>query len=108
VPADEARAERGRQAKLTAWRKAEAASRGVDEQAVLPGHLLRAIAGALPVAPTVETLAAVRGMSPRRLAHYGEAIVQALVREQPVGGETTDTSQASEPGSAAGSGASDA
>ena len=89
VPADEARAERGRQGKLSAWRKAEAAQRGVDEQAVLPGHLLRAIAGAAAAAADADAdaiaqLAKVRGMSAQRLARYGEAIVAALNAEAPV------------------------
>ncbi len=81
VPGEEARAERARQAKLTAWRKAEAAARGVDEQAVLPGHLLRAIAAATGTADVLASLERVRGMSARRLERYGEALVLALSRE---------------------------
>lgn len=43
---DELARRRARESKLSAWRKAEAKTRGVDEQVVLPGHCLKALAEA--------------------------------------------------------------
>jgi ribonuclease D len=69
---------RAREARLRAWRRQRARERGVDEQAVLPGHCLSDVA-ALREA-TREALAAVPGLGRGRLERDGEALL-ALVRE---------------------------
>jgi ribonuclease D len=69
-------ARRARESRLTAWRKAEAKRRGVDEQVVLPGHCLREIAER--GAERAEDLAGVAGFGAFRVARDGDAIVRAL------------------------------
>jgi ribonuclease D len=69
-------ARRAREKRLTAWRRKEAASRGVDEQVVLPGHCLQELAA-------VETsdlgaVAAVPGLGEKRLVRYGGALTALL------------------------------
>lgn len=72
---------------LTAWRRAEAAARGVDEQAVMPGHCVNDLCD-LALAAEAEAgrnegveaaVAAVPGLGAKRLARYGEALA-AVVR----------------------------
>jgi ribonuclease D len=73
---------RAREAALTAWRKAEAKRRGVDEQVVLPGHCLKALAEA----ETMElgSIRATPGFGECR-ARYVEEIASALERGQEQG-----------------------
>ncbi len=76
---------RAREAALTAWRRVEAKRRGVDEQVVLPGHCLKALAEA--DAMEVGTIQACPGFGACR-ARYVEAIAETLKRAQ---GLTTET-----------------
>jgi ribonuclease D len=73
---------RAREAALSAWRRAEAALRGVDEQAVLPGHCAQDLVDALldndqrpDPAALAEAIARIPGLGVRRLARYREAFV---------------------------------
>jgi ribonuclease D len=66
---------RAREAALTAWRKVEAKRRGVDEQVVLPGHCLKALAEADSV--EVGTIESSPGFGACR-ARYVEEIASAL------------------------------
>ena len=71
------KARRGREGRLTSWRKAEAKKRGVDEQVVLPGHCLQDLAD-LPDHATLDAIAAVPGIGAFRVERYGAAIQAAL------------------------------
>jgi ribonuclease D len=76
-PAPEAvKLRRGREARLLAWRKAEAKRRGVDEQVVLPGHCLKCAADLPSGSP--DELARVPGIGAFRVARDGQAISLAL------------------------------
>jgi len=75
-PREEIEARRKREARLTAWRKAEAKRRQVDEQVVLPGHCVRDIAER--GAESADALAAIAGLGAFRIARDGDAIVRAL------------------------------
>jgi ribonuclease D len=74
---DEIARRRAREAHLIAWRKSEAKRRGVDEQVVLPGHCLKALAEAETM--EVGTIQAVPGFGECR-ARYVEEIAAALGR----------------------------
>jgi ribonuclease D len=68
-------AKRAREAQITAWRRREATARGIDEQAVLPGHCAHELADALAAAnadvPTIErAIRAIPGLGQARLARY--------------------------------------
>jgi ribonuclease D len=76
VPAVEARLRRERESRLTAWRRAEAKRRGVDEQVVLPGHCLKDAAS--PEVRTADDVARVPGIGAFRAARDGEAIADVL------------------------------
>jgi ribonuclease D len=76
IAREEIEARRKREVRLTAWRKAEAKRRQVDEQVVLPGHCVRDIAER--GAESTEALAAIAGIGAFRVARDGEAIVVAL------------------------------
>jgi ribonuclease D len=67
---------RARETRLTGWRRAEAAARGVDEQVVLPGHCLQQLASSTD--DTVEAVARVRGIGARRAERYASTIVAVL------------------------------
>ncbi len=71
-----AQARRGREERMSSWRKAEAKQRCVTEQVVLPGHCLRDIAQA--EIRTVEDLGRVKGIGEFRVRRDGEAIIRAL------------------------------
>jgi ribonuclease D len=73
---------RAREKALTAWRKTEAAARGVDEQVVLPGHCVKDLAEAAGM--EVEQIGAVGGFGACR-ARYAQAIAEVLRRT--AGGE---------------------
>jgi ribonuclease D len=76
---DEVFRRRTREAGLSAWRRAEAKARGVDEQVVLPGHCLKALAEADGF--EVGTIHAVAGFGACR-ARYLEAIATVLSRAE--------------------------
>lgn len=75
-PRAEIEARRGREQRLSAWRKKTAKERAIDEQAVLPGHCLQDIVDRQPV--TLEALGEVPGLGARRLVRDGAAILEAL------------------------------
>ncbi len=75
-PRAELEARRGREQRLSAWRRKAAKERAVDEQAVLPGHCLQDIVDRQPV--TLEELGAIHGLGARRLSRDGAAILEAL------------------------------
>jgi ribonuclease D len=77
----DARARRGRETKLLAWRREEAKKRGVDEQVVLPGHCVKEIAG--KNVATVDDLVAIAGLGAFRVARDGAAIVHAATTDLP-------------------------
>ena len=66
---------RSREAALTSWRKGEAKRRGVDEQVILPGHCLKALAEAEVI--DVGTIQSSPGFGACR-ARYVEEIASAL------------------------------
>jgi ribonuclease D len=80
-PASVVKARREREGRLTAWRRAEAKRRGVDEQVVLPGHCLQDLADL--AAPTPEAVASTPGIGAFRAERDGAAIVRALSGEAP-------------------------
>ncbi len=77
VPPMMAKARRARESRIMAWRKAEALLRGVDEQAILPGHCVKALGEASTV--DEETVSRVPGVGAFRARRYASAIVKALV-----------------------------
>ena len=82
IPGATLRARRAREQRLTRWRKEEAKKRGIDEQVILPGHVLQGIAD-LDV-PSLEALADVPGIGAFRVARHGEALLAALTSPVPV------------------------
>jgi ribonuclease D len=76
APGPDARARRGREARLTAWRREEAKRRGVDEQVVLPGHCMKEAVEA--DVTDIEQLARVPGIGAFRVERDGAAILLAL------------------------------
>jgi len=71
---------RARETQVTAWRRKEAAARGVDEQAVLPGHCAQELALALAdcegdPAALEARIGAIPGLGERRLALYRAAFL---------------------------------
>jgi ribonuclease D len=80
-------ARRAREKRLSAWRRAEATARGLDEQVVLPGHCLAELVG-LETAD-IAAIAEVRGLGAKRCDRYGVTL-QALLEgnvSAPVPGE---------------------
>jgi ribonuclease D len=75
-PAEERARRRSREKALSGWRTAEAARRGVNEQAVLPGHCLRDLADV--DVRTHDDLARVPGIGAKRLRLYGDALTALL------------------------------
>ena len=69
-------ARRAREKRLSAWRRAEATARGLDEQVVLPGHCLAELVALEAADP--RAIAEVRGIGAGRYARYG-ATLQALL-----------------------------
>jgi ribonuclease D len=76
LPAETLKARREREARLSQWRRAEAKSRGVSEQVVVPGHCASDIIAS--EACDLDGLARVAGFGEARVARYGEAILLAL------------------------------
>jgi ribonuclease D len=81
VGGSDARARRGRETKLLAWRREEAQRRGVDEQVVLPGHCVKDIAG--KNVASVDDLVEIAGLGAFRVARDGAAIVHATTSDLP-------------------------
>lgn len=81
LPASVIKARREREARLTAWRKAEAKTRELDEQVVLPGHCLQDLAD-LPADATLDTVAAVPGIGAFRVERDGPALLRVLRAEE--------------------------
>lgn len=84
---------RGREVQVIGWRRAEAARRGVDDQAILPGHCAHDVMDALlaydarPDAEALrEALARVPGLGARRLARYGDALAALAAAPPPAPG----------------------
>jgi ribonuclease D len=69
-------ARRTKEKRLSSWRRAEAASRGVDEQVILPGHCLKSLAALEPC--TINAVADVPGIGSRRLFRYGATLLAIL------------------------------
>lgn len=67
---------RTREERLRRWRKSEAAARGVDEQAVLPGHCVSDLARL--GASDDDALLAIPGVGAQRVERYGRALLAAL------------------------------
>lgn len=72
-------ARRAREHRLSAFRRAEAKRRGVDEQVVLPGHCLQEIADRAP--STREELATIGGIAETRIDRYADEILRAVAGE---------------------------
>jgi ribonuclease D len=89
APAAIARARREREARLIAWRRAEAKRRGVDEQVVLPGHCVKDAAELEE--GTVDALRTVPGIGTFRVERYGEAMASALRGDAIEGAEGATT-----------------
>jgi len=71
------KARRARETRLTSWRKAEAARRGLDEQVVLPGHCLQDLAD-LGEHASLDTIASVPGLGAFRLERDGASLLAAI------------------------------
>ena len=71
-----AKKRRARADRLTKWRRAEAARREVDEQAILPGHVLQALADLEESA--IDSIAQIPGIGAFRVERDGPAILAAL------------------------------
>ena len=81
LPPAEIKTRRDREARLSAWRKAEAKTRQVNEQVVLPGHCASELVATCPI--DTEGLERIGGLGQFRVARYGEAILRALKGEAP-------------------------
>ncbi|MBX3232301.1 MAG: HRDC domain-containing protein [Labilithrix sp.] len=76
LPSAQIKARRAREHRLTAWRRAEAKRRGVDEQVVLPGHCLQDLADLEDA--TLAAIAAVPGIGAFRIEQSAAALLAAL------------------------------
>ncbi|WP_437842363.1 HRDC domain-containing protein [Sorangium sp. So ce1153] len=89
-PRKEVAVRRAMETRITAWRRAEAKARKVDEQVVLPGHCAQdlveiALAGAhADGVAAAAAIARIPGLGARRFARYGGALA-ALVTAAPPG-----------------------
>ena len=72
------KARRARENRLSSWRKAEAKRRGVDEQAILPGHCLQDLAD-LDDDASITSLATIAGLGAFRIERDGEALMKRCV-----------------------------
>jgi ribonuclease D len=73
-PPGERETRKKRQQALTAWRRAEAESRGVDTQVVLPGHCLNDLA--TRGAASIEDLRAIPGLGECRITRYAPSLLE--------------------------------
>jgi len=69
--------------RITAWRRAEAKRRGVDEQVILPGHCAQALAGVLaarePGSPDLlEAIGKIPGLGAKRIERYAGVLAALL------------------------------
>jgi ribonuclease D len=71
---------RAREKRFSAWRRAEAKARGVDEQVVLPGHCLADLVNLETI--DAEAIGRVKGIGARRVARYGDTFAR-LLRNEP-------------------------
>jgi ribonuclease D len=92
LPAAQARGRRERELRVLAWRRAEAKRRGVDEQAVLPGHCAKDVVD--DAVATVDDLARVPGMGRFRVERDGETILRVLRGELAVDVDVKDEVEA--------------
>jgi ribonuclease D len=76
LPGPIVKARRAREHRLTAWRRAEAKKRNVDEQVVMPGHVLQDLADIQE--PSLEAIAKVKGIGQFRVTRDGAALLAAL------------------------------
>lgn len=77
VPPPEERARyRAREKALSGWRREEAERRGINEQAVLPGHCLRDLATSR--VESASDLARIEGFGQKRIERYGAALIALL------------------------------
>jgi ribonuclease D len=76
LPGPIVKARRAREHRLTAWRRAEAKKRSVDEQVVMPGHVLQDLADIQE--PSLDAIAKVKGIGQFRVARDGAALLAAL------------------------------
>ncbi|WP_437972470.1 ribonuclease D [Sorangium sp. So ce260] len=87
-PRKELAVRRAMESRITAWRRAEAKARKVDEQVVLPGHCAQELVelalarGHAEGAAVDAAIARIPGLGARRLARYGGALA-ALVTAAP-------------------------
>jgi ribonuclease D len=71
---------RTRHRRIAAWRRAEAAARGVDEQVVLPGHCLADVVEVEDA--SVDAIENVDGLGRARFARYGSVIAALLAGDE--------------------------
>jgi len=95
IPGARLRSRRAREQRLTRWRKEEAKKRGIDEQVILPGHVLQGIAD-LEV-PSLDALAEVPGIGAFRVARHGEALLTVLTSPAAPAAEPTAPTAPAEP-----------
>lgn len=76
-PPAERLARKRREERLRAFRRREAEARGIDEQAILPGHCTSALLDLLP--QTRADLAGVPGLGARRIDEFGESLLALLI-----------------------------
>ncbi|MFO0762035.1 MAG: ribonuclease D [Byssovorax sp.] len=82
---------RAKESQVSRWRKAEAKRRGVDEQAILPGHCAEQLVDALlshapddPALPAA--IAAIPGLGARRFERFSAAFLDLARAEPPAAG----------------------
>lgn len=73
----ERKAYKRREDRLRAFRRREAELRGIDEQAILPGHCTSDLVARLPT--TLEELSTIPGLGAARIAEYGTTMLDLLV-----------------------------
>jgi ribonuclease D len=81
LPRGEANTRKGREIRVSAWRRGEAEARKVHEQVVLPGHCASDLVAAS--VSNLDDLAGIRGLGPFRIARYGAALLEALRGSEP-------------------------
>ncbi|MFV0260321.1 MAG: HRDC domain-containing protein, partial [Acidimicrobiales bacterium] len=64
-----------------AWRRRRARVARVPTGAILPDRVLRQVAAAAP--DTATALAGLPGMTPVRMARYGEDLLQVIIESRP-------------------------
>jgi ribonuclease D len=66
-----------REERLRAFRRREAEARGIDEQAILPGHCASALTDQLP--RTLDELRQIRGLGECRIEEFGATLLELLI-----------------------------